>query len=138
MKPQTISAERSSIMRSVKSKNTAPELEVRHFVYKAGFRYRLHRRDLPGVPDLVFVGMRKVIFVHGCFWHGHGCPRGSRVPKTRRPYWQDKICRNTSRDLQHLSHLKNLGWSVLVIWECELRENKTSIERSIMRFLRKK
>src|ERR1700735_5319447 len=85
---------RSSTMRAVKSKDTRPEMHVRRIVYALGYRYRLHRKDLPGKPDLAFIGRRKAIFVNGCFWHGHDCPRGSRAPKTNQAYWTAKISRN--------------------------------------------
>lgn len=115
---------RSSIMRAVRGKDTKPELAVRSALHRAAYRFRLHRADLPGCPDLVFPTRRKVIFVHGCFWHSHadqGCRR-ARVPASRREYWSEKLERNRSRDADNLSRLTALGWSVLVIWECELRD----------------
>ncbi len=114
--------DRSSIMRSVKSKNTKPEMTVRRAVRALGRRYRLHRADLPGKPDLVFAGRRKVIFVHGCWWHGHDCKRGARVPKTHADYWKPKIDRNVARDAANLIALKALGWDALIIWECEIAD----------------
>lgn len=108
-------------MQAVKSKDTKPELAIRSFVHSAGFRYRLHRRDLPGCPDLVFPSRRKVIFVHGCFWHGHFCRRGSRVPKTHTDYWRGKVKRNQLRDAEIQEKLRKAGWSVLTVWECEIR-----------------
>ena len=87
-----------------------------------GFRYRLHRKDLPGSPDLVFVSQRKVIFVHGCFWHGHNCARGNRLPKTNVDYWKTKIERNRNRDAESVRLLKKADWDVHIVWECELRE----------------
>ncbi|WP_155326394.1 very short patch repair endonuclease [Desulfosarcina ovata] len=119
---------RSQIMRAVKSRNTKPELFVRHLIHTSGYRYRLHRKDLPGKPDLVFISRRKVIFVHGCFWHGHGCRRGSRVPKTNQNYWVDKINRNIKRDKEIKKRLNEMGWSVLVIWECQLKNLEELIE----------
>ena len=112
---------RSRTMRAVKDRNTTPELIVRRYLHSQGFRYRLHRRDLPGRPDIVFPGRRKAIFVHGCFWHGHACSRGARAPKTNQDYWRAKIERNRERDKQHRAALERLGWSSIVIWECELR-----------------
>ncbi len=113
---------RSEIMRAVKSKNTAPELVVRRIIYSLGYRFRLHRRDLPGKPDLVFAGRKKAIFVHGCFWHGHDCPRGAREPKTNTEYWHSKIARNRERDMKNETRLAALGWRTHVVWECELKD----------------
>jgi DNA mismatch endonuclease (patch repair protein) len=109
-------------MRAVKSENTAPEMVVRCLVHGLGYRFRLHREDLPGKPDLVFPRLRKVVFVHGCFWHGHGCKRGNRIPKTNRKYWQAKIDRNRKRDRESQANLERLGWRTLVVWECETGE----------------
>ena len=110
--------QRSRIMRAVKNRDTAPEMIVRRLVFSMGYRYRLHSAGLPGKPDLVFSPRRKVIFVHGCFWHGHDCARGNRVPKTNRDYWQSKIGRNKIRDAANVAQLEADGWSVLIIWEC--------------------
>jgi DNA mismatch endonuclease (patch repair protein) len=126
---------RSRIMRAIKGQDTGPELIVRKLVWALGFRYRLHRTDLPGKPDLAFIGRRKVIFVHGCFWHGHDCPRGSRVPKTNSDYWRLKVARNKKRDADHLVALDNLGWKSQVIWECELKRPE-QVCLAISRFLR--
>ncbi|MHB1313019.1 MAG: very short patch repair endonuclease [Gemmatimonadaceae bacterium] len=130
----TPSAERSRIMRSVKSTNTGPELLLRKLLHKQGYRYRLHRADLPGKPDLTFPSRRAVIFVHGCFWHGHNCPRGDRVPKTNRDYWVAKIARNRARDQDRVVRLRGLRWRVLTVWECELRKTATGL-RKVARFL---
>lgn len=113
---------RRRIMQAVRSKDTKPELAVRKLVCGLGYRYRLHRSDLPGKPDLAFIGRRKAVFVHGCFWHGHTCPRGARTPKENQEYWVGKIARNRERDQDHLAALDALGWKSLVIWECELKE----------------
>jgi DNA mismatch endonuclease (patch repair protein) len=113
---------RSRTMRAVKSKDTQPEWLVRRLLHAAGFRYRLHAKDLPGKPDLVFPSRRKVVFVHGCFWHGHDCPRGDRQPKTNTDYWQAKIGRNKARDVEHLAALRARNWQVLTVWECEIKE----------------
>jgi DNA mismatch endonuclease (patch repair protein) len=113
---------RSDIMRAVRGRDTKPEMTVRRLVHGMGYRYRLHRKDLPGKPDLVFPSRRKVIFVHGCFWHGHSCARGARVPKTNRKYWTSKIDRNRERDARSQRALSDAGWQVLVVWECELRD----------------
>jgi len=124
-----IQMNRSEIMRSVKSKNTTPEIMVRKLVYKLGYRFRLHRRDLPGNPDLVFIGRRKLIFVHGCFWHGHNCSRGSRKPKTNKEYWHSKISRNRERDMENAGRLAMLGWRICIVWECELRNQAILADR---------
>lgn len=124
-------------MRAVKSKDTTPEIQVRRFVHSLGYRYRLHRKDLPGKPDLVFPKLRKVIFVHGCFWHGHTCNRGARMPKTNVDYWSTKIDRNRSRDEEHLKSLSVLGWKTLVVWECRLSKamDFKLVQREIMEYL---
>jgi DNA mismatch endonuclease (patch repair protein) len=107
-------------MRSVKSTDTKPEMAVRRFVYHLGYRYRLHQKSLPGKPDLVFPRLRKIIFVHGCFWHGHTCARGSRIPKSNRDYWVAKIARNRERDRLSQKLLRTQGWEVYIAWECQL------------------
>lgn len=111
---------RSEVMRAVKGKDTKPEIALRKALHRLGYRYRLNVRDLPGKPDLVFPKHRAVLFLHGCFWHGHGCKRGRRVPKTNRAYWTEKIARNRARDKKNAAALKALGWRVITIWECEL------------------
>lgn len=113
---------RSEIMRAVKSRDTTPEMIVRRTVHAMGKRYRLHRDDLPGKPDLTFPRLRKVIFVHGCFWHGHDCKRGARQPKENAEYWLKKISRNRERDVRSQDELQAMGWDILVIWECELKD----------------
>ena len=110
-------------MRAVKSKDTAPEMIVRRLVFSLGYRYRLHGAKLPGKPDLFFASRKKAIFVHGCFWHGHDCRRGDRQPKANAEYWREKIGRNRARDLSNVAKLEAAGWSVLVVWECEIRDN---------------
>lgn len=107
-------------MALVPSTGSKPELKVRRAVHAAGFRYRINRVDLPGKPDLVFSQYKVVVFVHGCFWHWHGCKR-SRMPVANRDYWERKISRNVERDRLHVDELSALGWMVSVIWECELR-----------------
>lgn len=114
--------ERSRVMARVKGKDTQPELKVRRLAHGLGYRFRLHRADLPGTPDLVFAGRAKVIFVHGCFWHGHSCARGSRKPKTRAEYWAAKIARNRERDARSQAELSQLGWDSLTLWECQLSD----------------
>jgi len=119
---QRPSEARSDIMRAVKGRDTTPEMIVRRMVHAMGKRYRLHRDDLPGKPDLTFPRYRKIIFVHGCFWHGHDCKRGDRQPKDNAEYWMQKISRNKARDTRSQEALKSLGWDVLVIWECQLKD----------------
>lgn len=109
-------------MRAVKSTNTRPEKIVRSLAHRLGFRFRLHRKSLPGRPDLVFVGRRKVIFVHGCFWHGHDCKRGARAPKANAAYWSAKIAGNKRRDAHARGSLASAGWKVMIVWECETRD----------------
>lgn len=112
---------RSAVMRRVKSKDTAPELAVRRLLRAAGIGYRLGGCGLPGRPDVVMKGRRVALFVHGCFWHGHDCPRSARQPKANGDYWRSKIARNMTRDAANLARLHEAGWRPLVVWECELR-----------------
>ena len=121
---------RSEIMRAVRSADTAPEMALRRAVFALGLRYRLHGRGLPGRPDLVFASRRSVIFVHGCFWHGHDCARGARAPKTNAAYWRAKIARNRARDRETLEDLKRLGWRALVLWECDLKDISQAARRA--------
>ena len=125
--------QRSAQMAKVRSKDTKPEMFVRRLVHRMGYRFRLHRRDLPGNPDLVFGPRKKVIFVHGCFWHGHDCSFG-RIPKSRVDFWETKIRTNRSRDEAHLARLEESGWRSLVIWECQLKKAK-ELENKIREFL---
>jgi len=108
-------------MQSVGTKDTGPEVAVRRLLHGLGYRYRLHRRDLPGSPDIVFPGRRKVIFVHGCYWHGHGCSKG-KLPKSRLDYWEPKIARNRQRDAEKEAALRKAGWDVLTLWQCEVKD----------------
>ena len=116
------SEKRSAVMRRVKGRNTTPEMTVRRALTKLGARYRLHRKDLPGNPDIVMPGRRLAVFVHGCFWHGHDCARGARTPKQNRDYWVAKVARNMARDARSAEALAALGWRVETIWECELKD----------------
>jgi DNA mismatch endonuclease (patch repair protein) len=112
--------QRSSRMAAIRQKNTAPEVRLRRLLHAAGYRFRLHRRDLPGTPDIVFPARCKAIFVNGCFWHGHDC-RAGRAPATNQAYWSEKITSNKRRDRLKTSALEDLGWQVLIVWECELK-----------------
>ncbi|WP_298015879.1 very short patch repair endonuclease [uncultured Parasphingopyxis sp.] len=115
---------RSRLMSRIGSRDTAPELIVRKLLYRLGYRYRLHHKGLPGKPDIVFAGRKKAIFVHGCYWHGHGCKIG-KLPKSRLDYWQPKIERNRQRDGEKREALENMGWTVLEVWQCETRNMRT-------------
>ncbi len=128
-------AQRSAVMRAVKSKDTTPELAVRRAAHALGLRFRLHRDDLPGKPDLAFPSRRIVLFVHGCFWHGHDCQRGARMPQTNRAYWQAKISRNIVRDKAAAAALRKLGWAPRTLWECETRD-PAKLSRRIARLIR--
>jgi DNA mismatch endonuclease (patch repair protein) len=123
-------------MRAIRSKDTVPELVVRRLVHGMGYRYRLHRNDLAGHPDLVFPSKRKVVFVNGCFWHGHGCRRGDVQPKTNASYWRAKIARNVQRDARSEAALRASGWDVLTIWECETKpRNRNALADALQAFL---
>ena len=113
---------RSANMRAIRSKDMRPELIVRKLVHCMGYRYRLHRRDLPGCPDLVFPSRKKMIFVHGCFWHQHSSKDCAlvRKPRSNKVYWLPKLDRNVRRDKEHQEALKKAGWKVLIVWECEI------------------
>lgn len=114
--------QRSFNMSRIRSKDTKPEMIVRSLVHRLGFRYRLHHKNLPGKPDLVFSSRQKVIFVHGCYWHMHSCKYGQVVPKTNAEFWQEKRLGNVRRDNSAIKVLQELGWQVLVIWECEIKD----------------
>ncbi len=120
-------------MARVRSRDTKPERIVRRATHAMGYRYRLHGKLLPGKPDLVFASRRKVIFVHGCFWHQHGCDQ-YRMPRTRTEFWREKLDRNVSRDEEVKSHLARIGWRYLVIWECELSD-MAEVAHKIRNFL---
>lgn len=129
-------SKRSEIMSSIHGKDTKPELIVRKMLHGLGYRYRLHDKKLPGNPDLVFSGRRKVIFVHGCYWHRHNCRKGKSFPETREAFWNRKFEDNKRRDLANRRKLRKSGWDVLTIWECQTRPSKQpALARRINRFL---
>lgn len=128
-------ARRSANMRAIRSKGMKPELLVRRMVHSLGYRFRLHRRDLPGKPDLAFIGRKKAIFVHGCFWHQHAECREGRVPASNEGYWGPKLRKNVDRDRQSVEQLEAKGWRTLIVWECELRDAE-ALQRKLMDFLR--
>ena len=127
---------RSANMAAIRSTGMAPEMAVRGMVHKMGFRFRLHRKDLPGKPDLVFPARRKAMFVHGCFWHWHGVKKCRiwRTPKSNLVYWKKKLGGNRDRDKRNLQLLKKAGWRTLVIWECQVADAK-ALERKIRKFI---
>ena len=127
---------RSENMRAIRSRDTQPEMAVRSLVHKLGYRFRLHRKDIPGTPDLVFPARRKVIFVNGCFWHSHACKTGL-IPKSNRDFWLPKLRLNKARDKKNLEALMEQGWDSLVIWQCELRDS-SAVRRRVKRFLGRK
>jgi DNA mismatch endonuclease, patch repair protein len=125
---------RRRTMQAVKSKDTKPEWIVRRLLHTAGYRYRLHVAQLPGKPDIVFPTRHKIILVHGCFWHGHTCKRGARLPHSNTEYWQQKISKNCARDLHTKKLLTKAGWAIHTVWECELKNQKRLLNR-LSRFL---
>jgi DNA mismatch endonuclease (patch repair protein) len=127
---------RSAVMRAVKSRDTSPELAVRALLRAFAPGYRLHRKDIPGNPDIAYLGRRQAIFVHGCFWHGHDCARGARAPKANADYWREKIARNRARDEAHRVRLAEQGWRTLTVWECELKD-RGALEKKLRDFLSK-
>lgn len=125
----TVSTARSRNMAAIRDRNTSPELKVRSLLHGLGYRFRLHRRDLPGSPDIVLPRYRTVVFVHGCFWHRHPGCRYTTTPKTRAEFWARKFEQNMERDERQQLQLREMGWSVMVIWECELRDLPSLTER---------
>ncbi len=123
-------------MRAVRSKDTTPEMIVRRLVHGLSYRYRLHRKDLPGTPDIVLGPRWKAIFVNGCFWHGHDCARGAREPKANADYWRAKIRRNVERDARSVAALRDSGWDVLTVWECQTKAgDRDKLEQTLRTFL---
>lgn len=130
------SARRSWNMSRIRSKNTKPELVLRSMLQREGFRFRLHRKDLPGAPDIVLPRYRTVIFVNGCFWHRHAGCRNSTMPSTRQEFWEDKFNKNIERDAQNRTSLEIAGWIVCVVWECELHSEPNETVRHLSNILR--
>jgi len=126
--------QRKHAMTRVHSKDTQPEMQVRRLVHGLGYRYRLHRKDLPGNPDLVFPKRRPILFVHGCFWHGHDCKAGCKRPKANEEYWSSKLARNRARDVENQALLRVQGWDVFIVWECDLKR-PDDLVIAIRRFL---
>lgn len=124
---------RSALMRNVRWKHTAPELIVRRMLHRLGYRFRLHRKDLPGTPDIVFPSRAKIVLVNGCYWHGHACRYGS-LPKSNLAFWTSKIEANRARDARNIRDLENAGWKVLIVWQCQTR-NPAELEQSLLTFL---
>lgn len=127
-------SERSERMRRIKSRDTRPELQLRRLVWALGHRYRKSQRTLIGKPDVAFIGRKRAIFLHGCFWHRHDCRSGKRAPKTRIGFWSKKFNENTQRDARVMRELETTGWKAMVVWECELRD-QGKVERRLRRFL---
>lgn len=128
-------AKRSAVMRAVKGADTAPERLVRRLLWAEGYRYRLNVRALPGAPDIVLRSRNAAIFVHGCFWHGHACKRGARLPKANKDYWRAKIGANRERDIRNVAALKTASWRTLIIWECDLKD-EAALRKRLLAFLR--
>ena len=126
--------QRRRTMANVKGKDTKPEIAVRSLLHRLGYRFRLHRSDLPGKPDIVLPKYKSVVFVHGCFWHGHDCKAGRKRPKTNSVYWDKKLTRNRKRDHRNQQALQALGWCVIIVWECELRD-LVAVGRDLSRLL---
>lgn len=126
--------QRRKNMSAIRGRDTKPEKAVRSLVYSLGYRYRLHYKKLPGRPDMVFVARRKVIFIHGCYWHMHECPYGRVIPKTNTEFWQTKRRSNVERDVKNLAELEAAGWQVLIVWECQTRD-KAALEIKLKEFL---
>jgi DNA mismatch endonuclease (patch repair protein) len=124
-------AQRSATMRAIRSKDTKPELALRRQLHRLGYRYRVHVRGLPGTPDLVFTRRRAVIFVHGCYWHAHGCKVAGSAPASNTEYWSPKLARNKARDAAQVAALEAAGWRVLVLWECEVARLGEATDRAV-------
>ena len=126
---------RSRIMSRIRSKDTRPEMVVRRTAHSMGYRYRLHRRDLPGTPDIVFPSRRAVVFVNGCFWHRHDCEAGRKMPKSNVGFWSDKFTMNVQRNIASMERLTDMGWRILEVWECDLKKGTAELRSTLSRFL---
>ncbi|MFW5886795.1 MAG: very short patch repair endonuclease [Bacteroidota bacterium] len=126
---------RSQVMSKIRSKNTKPELVLRSCLHKLGYRFRIHRKDLPGKPDIVLPKYKTVIFVHGCFWHFHKECREGRIPDTNSKFWKEKLLKNVEKDKMNLAKCKNLGWKTIVIWECEIENDLDTVISEIIHLL---
>lgn len=127
--------QRSHNMSMIHSKNTRPELAVRYMLSKLGYKYRLHVKKIPGKPDIVLTKLKKVIFINGCYWHMHRCKYGKVVPKTNADFWEKKRLANKERDLKNYTQLKSSGWKWLIIWECELKNNKDKVLKRLIKYI---
>lgn len=123
-------------MKRVRSKDTEPELRVRQALHRQGFRFRLHRKDLPGSPDIVLPRYKTAIFVHGCFWHGHTCSKG-KPPESNKDFWNDKISKNKQRDHRNSLELAKIGWNVIILWECEVYDSN-QLSENLLKFIPKR
>jgi len=128
---------RSQVMALIRSQNTTPERVVRSVLHRMGFRFRLHRRDLPGHPDIVLPKYRSVVFVHGCFWHYHQNCRDGKIPKSNQAYWKPKLERTVRRDREAMEALQSAGWKILIIWECEVANDLVGLRNKLLAFLNK-
>ncbi len=129
---------RSEIMSKIKSKNTKPELLIRKLLYQKGYRYRLHKQNLPGKPDMVFGKLKKLIFINGCFWHGHKCGKNIS-PENNKLFWKNKIEKNKKRDNENFNKLKAMGWKCLIVWQCEIKlKNLNLLLKKLISFLEEK
>jgi len=128
---------RSEVMSKIKSKDTSPEKTIRSLLHLSGVRFRLHKKELPGKPDLVFTKYNSVLFVNGCFWHLHSKCRDGRIPKTRKRYWKPKLLGNVERDKRNIKELRNLGWRVKTVWECDIMKNPEQVIGQVVKFLKK-
>lgn len=130
---------RSSIMSSIKSVNTTPEVIVRRILHRNGYRFRLHRNDLPGRPDIVLPKYNKIIFVNGCFWHGHENCKRSKLPDTNKDFWSSKISKNIERDKRNILKLQEMGWDCLIIWDCQIKKKDIqSLTTTLTEFIKRK
>ena len=124
-------SKRSQVMKAVRPANTRPELQVRKIIHRLGYRYSLHRHDLPGTPDIVFPSRKKILFINGCFWHRHHCKRGQSIPLNNREFWVTKFEKNVVRDKKNKRALNRLGWSYLTIWQCQMHDRESVMNRII-------